>query len=231
MKQQLQAVIPFEAVSFYPFAWLDELLEVRTNPDSIFYQAPAPAERALWEAEAATEITRIYRTLREQTFGLNAPSQLRPVVGQYLEAIDELGALAWQSRNACNEESDTAALLLQVIRLLSELKARILHRYERFLPESRKARPGEAAAAAKLVCTLSGDQIGIILKAADDTKVLLSRSISLVYKTLIPYLATTHRTELSWQSVRSNSYHPGQGDKDAAISALQAMIGAIQGYE
>lgn len=230
MKHTLQAVIPFEAIALYPFAFFDEILEARCNPGSIYYQAPSAADRPLLEAEATAESVRIYRVLREQTFSLQTASQICPVVEQYLQAIDELGAQAWQDHQASEESGENAALLLSIIRMLSELKTRILHRYEKVLPESRAGKPGKAAVIAKLICKLSADQIGIILRAADDNKIVLSKSISLIYKTLIPYLATTQRSELSWQSVRSSSYHPGEGDKAAAIAALEAMVDTIRGY-
>jgi len=82
----------------------------------------------------------------------------------------------------------------------------------------------------KLQCDLSADQIGLILRAADEARVVKSRSMSLVFQTIVPYLSTAFKTELSYQSVRSKSYNPEQSDKNVAIRTLEKMIKKIESY-
>jgi hypothetical protein len=107
-------------------------------------------------------------------------------------------------------------------------------RYTAYLPEPVITQENQAVPALgifKIICALSIDQMGIILKAADDVKLIVSRSLSMVFKSIVPYLSTTNKKELSWDSMRSNSYHPEERDKEAAIAALEKLIRKIRDYK
>lgn len=82
----------------------------------------------------------------------------------------------------------------------------------------------------KLQCDLSADQIGLILRAADEARIVKSRSMSLVFQTIVPYLSTAFKTELSYQSVRSKSYNAEESDKNVAIKTLEKIIKKIESY-
>lgn len=82
----------------------------------------------------------------------------------------------------------------------------------------------------KLECDLSADQIGIILRAADEARVVKSRSMSLVFQRIVPHLSTAFKRDLSYQSVRSKSYNAEENDKNIAIMALEKMIKKIRSY-
>lgn len=82
----------------------------------------------------------------------------------------------------------------------------------------------------KVVCSLSSDQIAVILRAADEAKVLLSRSLNAVFKAIVPYLSTQKHKDISWRSVRTKSYDTETRDKEIAIAALEEMIRKIKGY-
>lgn len=82
----------------------------------------------------------------------------------------------------------------------------------------------------KLECDLSADQIGIILRAADEARVVKSRSMSLVFQRIVPHLSTAFKRDLSYQSVRSKSYNAEDNDKNIAIMTLEKMIKKIRSY-
>lgn len=82
----------------------------------------------------------------------------------------------------------------------------------------------------KLECDLSADQIGIILRAADEARVVKSRSMSLVFQRIVPHLSTAFKRDLSYQSVRSKSYNAEETDKNTAILTLEKMIKKIRSY-
>jgi len=77
---------------------------------------------------------------------------------------------------------------------------------------------------------LSIDQIALILRACDETRLLESRSMSMVFKTIVPHLSTPQKKELSYDSVRSKSYNPEDRDKDVAVLALEKIIKKIKSY-
>ncbi|SCY74090.1 hypothetical protein SAMN02927916_3128 [Flavobacterium anhuiense] len=82
----------------------------------------------------------------------------------------------------------------------------------------------------KVECDLSADQIGIILRAADEARVVKSRSMSLVFQRIVPHLSTAFKRDLSYQSVRSKSYNAEENDKNIAILTLEKMIKKIRSY-
>jgi len=82
----------------------------------------------------------------------------------------------------------------------------------------------------KLECDLSADQIGIILRAADEARVVKFRSMSLVFQRIVPHLSTAFKRDLSYQSVRSKSYNAEENDKNIAIMTLEKMIKKIRSY-
>ena len=82
----------------------------------------------------------------------------------------------------------------------------------------------------KVLCRLSADQVAIIIRAADESSVVLARSMTEVFKTIVPHLSTPHKTELSYDSIRSKSYSPEDRDKEVAVAALEKIIKKIKGY-
>ncbi|MBF4485802.1 hypothetical protein [Flavobacterium sp. CSZ] len=82
----------------------------------------------------------------------------------------------------------------------------------------------------KIQCTLSSDQMGLILRATDETRILKAKSMSLIFKTIVPYLSTPFKRNLSYHSVRSKSYNPEEKDKEFVIKTLERMIKHIKEY-
>lgn len=82
----------------------------------------------------------------------------------------------------------------------------------------------------KLTCNLSADQISIILRLLDEERVVDARSLNQVYSTIIPYLNTTNRNELSPNSVRIKSYHPEERDIKRVKETLQGLLERANRY-
>jgi hypothetical protein len=82
----------------------------------------------------------------------------------------------------------------------------------------------------KIECDLSADQIALILRAADESRIVKARSMNHFFKMIVPYLSTPFKKELSYQSVRSKSYNAEDRDKDIAIKTLERIIKKINSY-
>src|SRR5690606_35449103 len=82
----------------------------------------------------------------------------------------------------------------------------------------------------KVLCMLSTDQIGLILRASDELRVLVAKSMSQVFKTIVPHLSTPHREELSYDGMRSKSYVAEERDKQIAIQTLERIMKKIKEY-
>lgn len=86
------------------------------------------------------------------------------------------------------------------------------------------------ASTSKVLCTLSGDQIALLLRAADEVRMLSARSLTAVFRNIVPHLSTKDRDHLSYESVRIKSYNAEQTDKEVTIRTLRRMIEKIEDY-
>ena len=82
----------------------------------------------------------------------------------------------------------------------------------------------------KVLCKLSTDQTALIFRAADELKILIARSMNHVFKTIVPFLSTPNKANLSYDSMRSKAYVAEDRDKELAIDALQCIIKKIKSY-
>ncbi|RPD39333.1 hypothetical protein [Chitinophaga barathri] len=82
----------------------------------------------------------------------------------------------------------------------------------------------------KVVVQLSADQIGLILRAADDTRLLQARSMSAVFKAIVPSLSSPYNEDLSWDNIRTKAYVAEHSDKAAAAEVLKKMVDRIHSY-
>ncbi|MDR6845577.1 hypothetical protein [Flavobacterium granuli] len=82
----------------------------------------------------------------------------------------------------------------------------------------------------KIECVLSTDQMGLILRATDESRIIKARSMSQIFKTIVPHLSTPYKKDLSYQSVRSKSYNAEERDKEIAIQTLEKIIKKIKTY-
>ncbi len=82
----------------------------------------------------------------------------------------------------------------------------------------------------RILCHLSSDQIALILRAADESRLLEAKSMTEVFKTIVPHLSTPNKPELSYNAVRNKTYQAEERDKNIAIERLERMIGKIREY-
>lgn len=82
----------------------------------------------------------------------------------------------------------------------------------------------------KIKSSLSVDQLSLFLRAADESKLIIARSLNDLFKQIVPYLSTTHKVNISFDSMRSKSYAAEKRDKEIVIQALEQMIKNIKDY-
>ncbi|SFQ30660.1 hypothetical protein [Parafilimonas terrae] len=84
--------------------------------------------------------------------------------------------------------------------------------------------------AEKLLVKLSVDQIALVLRAADEIKIIVARSLNSVFKSIVPHLSTPGHEDISYDSMRSKSYAAELRDKELVIQTLQQIIKKIREY-
>jgi len=101
---------------------------------------------------------------------------------------------------------------------------------ETYLTESGLRKNAPAKVKQKVVCNLSSDQLALILRAADESKILMARSMSEVFKTIVPHLSTPYKEDLSYQSMRVKTYNIEDRDRLIAIEMLETIINKIKTF-
>lgn len=82
----------------------------------------------------------------------------------------------------------------------------------------------------KVLCKLSTDQTALILRASDELNILIAKSMNHVFKTIVPFLSTPNKVDLSYDAMRSKSYVAEDRDKKIVIETLERMIEQIKEY-
>lgn len=217
----------------YPFALLDEIVEVQLNPKASPQTADLLGSKfADLKDRFAGECDKTWAQLKSQTFCLVSDEHIKVTIDQYLTVINHLKKqlddhLGEQFLNPWHSGYQ------MLITLLESLERSINERYAKYLTNftvSQHSNKTIQRSPFKILCHLSADQLGLIIKAADETRLIEARSLSLVYQTIVPFLSTKNKEELSWDAMRSSTYHPEEIDKVTAISALEKMIAKIKQY-
>lgn len=82
----------------------------------------------------------------------------------------------------------------------------------------------------KVMIDLSIDQIGLFLRAADELRIIIARSMRAVFKAVAPHLSTEAVANPSWDNMRSKSYVAESSDKEVIVDVLERIIKKIKGY-
>jgi hypothetical protein len=206
------------------FAWLDEAVELTLNPDKGYTNQLQDKELFRLQEKFGSEVWLVFGHLKTQVFWAFSPKKRKAILRQYDQAIKLLIKQAVFNEEGYAEDSQLKVAGKVIIDYLNELSYAVENRFGYFADPIVAGDSQPSGEMHKLFCDLSVDQIGILLKAADDTKLLVSRSLSMIFKLIVPYLSTRNKKDLSWDSMRSNSYHPEEKDKEVAIAALEKLI-------
>lgn len=218
----------------YPFFWLDETVETTLNPArNNLKNLPLPLLQNIRE-QLPAEISRVSTFIKSQAFCLYENEQLKVAAGHYDLAVQLLLRQAQQNLSHYPKSGplrQTGQLILQG---LQELARCVYSRYPGFLPQPATSngdgqdKPGGLLE--KVLCALSADQLGILLRAASDVGILVGRSFRKVCSAVAPYLSTSWKTDIAPDTLRSHAGRPEFRDKEIAIEFLQQMIEKIRGY-
>lgn len=98
------------------------------------------------------------------------------------------------------------------------------------IKELKKPVTTEVPPEKKVLIHLSSDQFGLIVRAADESRIVEAKSMNEVFKTIVPHIATPNRKNLSYNAMRVNTYNAEEKDIEAAIDALEKIIKTIKSY-
>lgn len=226
----------------YSLEWMDSLISVTLNPAKPYRQKISDTDLAAFFDKVPMESLQIQVELTTKIFSLNKENQARHIINKYYQALLSLRETLAVYQNISEFQPEIILRLeLQLHNCLTELISFIETRFKAYLhshqeiPEDKQKQNGKQAemkieSAQRILCTLSADQIALILRGADESQVLKARSMTAVFKFIIPFLSTPHKQQLSAAAVRSKAYNPEDADRSAAIEALQKIIKKIESY-
>ena len=217
----------------YPYAWLDEVVEITLNPEKTKVTQLQFRQLETIESKFDQELQGVLKDLKISTFCLFSAKKIKAVVSQYYDSLMLLERQAIQNLAGYPDDHPLTATGENIIFYIQNMGVAFKRRYGKYINSAISetgVTPTQNAVISKLLCKLSADQIGVILKAADDTKVLLASSLSVVFRSIVPFLSTDKIKNLSWDSMRKRTYHIEQIDKDVAIATLEKLILQIREY-
>ena len=217
----------------YPFAWLDEVVEITLNPEKTKVIDLQFQQLERIETKFEKELQGVLKDLKTNTFCLFSSKKIKAVVTQYYESLILLERQAMQNLAAYPDDHPLAATGENIIFYIQNMGVAFKKRYGKYITSTVSESgitTSQSTVISKILCKLSADQIGVILKAADDTKLILASSLSVIFRSIVPFLSTDKIKNLSWDSMRKRTYHIEQIDKDVAIAALEKLILQIREY-
>jgi hypothetical protein len=114
----------------------------------------------------------------------------------------------------------------------ASLKEQIIAWIQEEINFIEKKQTNEVAAATKekLHLSISVDVLSIIARAAKDSKLIINKEKSEMYKNLSTYVRTKNAENLSVNSMIKKSYVADRSSKETAIDVLHDLIKRIHGY-
>jgi len=215
----------------YPFKWLDELVEFRLDPLSSAFAGPTDQDLKELQAAVSGALEEVYTSLNAHVFLLFSHKNALPVIKAFRDATAWLYLRAEQNLVVATDGTSRQAIVY-LLTGLKELRMRIEQKYEDASSPIQAEKPGNFTPAEgyKVILKLSVDQFAIILKAADDIRLIASRSLSMIFRSVIPHISTSKTEHVSWKSARSSTYKMEESDKTAAIATLTQLIERIRTY-
>ncbi|TRX30649.1 hypothetical protein FNW52_19805 [Flavobacterium sp. ZT3R18] len=222
----------------YLLEWLDSMVTSTLNPRKNDIDQITSVQSKMIIEKATQETHLIQSQITIQVFSLTNEKQIKILVGNYyssllflLDKITEVSSGNELYRD--NLKEVTTAL----ISCLDELITFVESRFANYLSvsfqiiERRTYRaPIIDYPSSKVLCKLSTDQTALILRASDELKILISKSMNHLFKTIVPFLSTSNKVDLSYNAMRSKAYVAEERDKEIAIETLERMIKQIKEY-
>jgi hypothetical protein len=222
----------------YLLEWMDLMVTSILNPNKtdLTMITPIQSKEIIEKATQQTLIIQSQFTIR--VFSLTKEKEIKILVGNYysslvflLDKIIEINTENTFNSDSLKEVATTLISCLDELITFVEVRfANYLNSTIQIIERRTNSNPLVNYQTSKVLCKLSTDQTALILRASDELKILMSKSMNQVFKTIVPYLSTPNKTDLSYDAMRSKAYVAEERDKEIAIKTLEKMIDRIKEY-
>ncbi|SFB79789.1 hypothetical protein SAMN04487891_102391 [Flagellimonas taeanensis] len=226
----------------YLLEWLDMLISTTLDPERTNVREMTPQQATELIQHIHKETATIKTKIKHRAFSLSREKHIRLFLQNHYVSIRILLKLVRERKeNEPFQRKDIKQVHLVLQTSLEELILFLETWFARYLPmdgfANRRNRgkrgrkePPTLKNREKIMCNLSTDQIALVLRAADELRILRARSLRSVFRTIAPHLSTPNRKDISFDAMRVNAYKAEDSDKKAAIGQLQHIIKKIQDY-
>jgi hypothetical protein len=222
----------------YLLEWLDSMVTLTLNPKKTDLTMITPIQSKAIIKKAAQQTFFIQSQFTVQVFSLTNEKKIKILIGNYyssllylLNKIQEINTNNHLHKE--NLKEVTSSLIICLDELIQFVESRFANYVNPLLPilEEPANRPiALNTLSSKVLCMLSTDQTALILRASYDLKILISKSRNQLFKTIVPFLSTPKKVNLSYDAMRSKAYVVEQRDREIAIETLERMIRQIEEY-
>lgn len=224
----------------YLLEWMDLTVTSTLNPSKTDLTMITPIQSKAIIKKATEQTALIQSQFTVQIFSLTKEKQIKILVGNYYSSLLFLLDKIREINNSIDSDRDNIKeVTVTFISCLDELITFIESRFPNYLiapaqciEEKIKAPTTMVSpiASEKVLCKLSTDQTALILRASDELKILISKSMNHLFKTMVPFLSTPNKVNISYNAMRSKAYIFEQRDKEIAIETLEHIIKQIREY-
>lgn len=222
----------------YLLEWLDSVITETLNAKKNDIHEITDIQSKVIIETAMHETQHIQSQLTIQVFSLTNEKHIKVLVGNYYLSLLFLSSKLIETNNSndmqgVNLKEVTAVL----ISCLGELINFVENRFSNYLNNTSQINGKNVTGtsvieniSSKVLCKLSTDQTALILRASNELKILMSKSMNHLFKTIVPFLSTPNKADLSYDAMRSKAYTAEERDKEIAIETLERMIKRIREY-
>ncbi|SHN45554.1 hypothetical protein [Chitinophaga sp. CF418] len=217
----------------YHLKWIDSLITNELNPSKADLSSIPPQQIELLCSQIPVEIEKIKFLIFNQIFRLKSKEHLGLLIKMYRSSLEYLLITAAEHTNTITLSLQNEALpsfYNKIIVGLEELSSFITGRFSALIQTDNSSGNNTPVPRDKVTCTLSVDQIGIFIRAGVETELIIGKSLSKVFKEMIPQISTPNRNDISWENARRKSYACERNDQNVLISKLELIIKKIKEY-
>ncbi|MEH6680369.1 MAG: hypothetical protein V7724_07455 [Sediminicola sp.] len=221
----------------YLLEWFDLLIVTTLDADRTNIGEMDPRQATELIQKIRNETASFKTRMKYRAFSLTREKHIRLFIQNHYVSIRILrGVVREREERGISQRKHIEEIFSVLYTSLGELLIFLETWFARYLPvdgyakrKGRKAVP-TAKVTEKILCNLSTDQIALVLRAADELRILKARSLRSVFKIIVPHLSTPNKKNISFDAMRVNAYKAEDRDKEVTIGQLQHIIKKIKGY-
>lgn len=211
----------------YPLFWLEKLTSTTYNPFSTEFRKGLELEKADELSEdIQKEQVKILDDIRNIYFA-GADLIVKDQIRRYYASLKKMSMQVSQYQVEISGNEPGVSI---VYKALQECIGNVTESMEEDYGEEILGNPKKQLEPGSVLINLNTDQIALLLRAATESGLLHTLSMSAVFRNVIPHISTPDKKQISWNTTRTKAYEAEDRNIEIAISALEGMLKKLKTY-